>query len=93
MIERGTEFGADYMRFMDAADMFRDVDGLFRRYMKGNQFDDISHFSGLRMKTPNTIIKPWPMRLGDNASKREFELLQASGHIEWERYVEWESLN
>ncbi|KAH8593394.1 hypothetical protein B0O99DRAFT_515819 [Bisporella sp. PMI_857] len=83
-------YDVDFLRFWDACKLVRDVDKLFNRFMQQCEFTAISRASGLKMKSKNTIVEPWPMRLKKDASKDEFDLLMASGHIGLERYVEWE---
>jgi hypothetical protein len=46
----------------------------------------------LEMKEKNTVIEKWPMRLKKEATKEDFDILNASGHMGSERYVEWKSL-
>lgn len=85
---RGSD--AEFLRLIAAADMSRDFDELFDRYMLLHQFPKISRDAGLEMKARNTIVlKPFPMQLRENASQEEFDLLHASGHDGHERYVEW----
>jgi hypothetical protein len=83
---------ADFMRFNDARIMFRDFDKLFQRFCHECQFEEIGKGAGLKMKSNNTIIEPWPMRLKKNATQEEFDILLASSHMGSERYIEWQSL-
>ncbi|KAL2219085.1 hypothetical protein M432DRAFT_653989 [Thermoascus aurantiacus ATCC 26904] len=81
---RGSD--AEFLRLIAAADMSRDFDELFDRYMLLHQFPKISRDAGLEMKARNTIVlKPFPMQLRENASQEEFDLLHASGHDGHER--------
>lgn len=54
-------------------------------------FESISKADGLKMKTNNEIIEPWPMKLKRNATQDDFNMLLAANTIGSERYVEWES--
>lgn len=81
---------ADFIRFIEASAMFRDFDKPFRRFMEQCRFSEISAVNGLRMKEKNSIVKSWPLRLGERATANEFDILHASGHHGSERYVEWE---
>jgi hypothetical protein len=70
--------------------MFHDYEKPFSQFMVQCRFREISAASGLKMKEKNSIVEPWPLRLADEASKEEFDVLYASGHVGCERYVEWE---
>ena len=85
------ENSADFLKFNDARIMFRDVDKAFQSYVKEYHFEEAAKAAGLKMKSKNTIVEAWPMRLKSNATQDEFELLLASGHTGTERYVEWRS--
>ncbi|KAI9731728.1 MAG: hypothetical protein M1834_004517 [Cirrosporium novae-zelandiae] len=90
--QQNSHYNADFLKQMDACVMFRDLDEPFQRYMHECRFRDIGKVAGLEMKSKNTIVQPWPMRLSKNTTQTEFDILQASGHSGCERYVEWRSL-
>ena len=81
------------MRIAEAKDIFRDLDHLFERYMKILNFDIVGREAGLRMKTANTVIDAWPLRLrkgyGEPGTQEAFDRLIESGSAGNERYVEW----
>lgn len=79
----------DLIKVMAGVLLFRDFDGLFSRFKRECRLDEISESIGLKMKSKNTIVQPWPMRIKENASQREFDILLASSHTGSERYVEW----
>ena len=81
----------DSVRLLSAQLLFRDFDDLFNRFKSDCALDEVSKAAQLIMKTENTIVPPWPLRLKKNATQREFELRFASGHTGAERYVEWKS--
>lgn len=85
--------GAAAMRIIQAKDIFRDLDHLFGHYMRINNFDKVGREAGLRMKTANTVIDPWPLRLrkryGEPGAQEAFDRLMESGSAGIERYVEW----
>jgi hypothetical protein len=91
MFQSRDGFNADFMRLNDARSMVRNFDNLFKRFMDECRFKEISKAAGLKEKSKNTVIEPWPMRLNKNATQDEFDILHASGHMGSERYVEWES--
>ncbi|KAF7958784.1 hypothetical protein EAE96_002317 [Botrytis aclada] len=83
---------ADFLRYNDARSRFQDLDELFDRFVKEYRLYEISKMEGLKMKTKNTLVEKWPLRLRNGATQEEFDMLLASGHLGSERYVEWESL-
>ncbi|KAH8621024.1 hypothetical protein IG631_24328, partial [Alternaria alternata] len=62
-------------------------------YMKLQDSKGAATDAGMRMKTVNTIVDSWPLRLGtgktDTAAQQEFNLLLSSSSSGVERYVEW----
>ena len=91
MVRGGSRSNPDLIRFMTAQVMFRDFDELFGRFKRECRLDEISKANRLEMKSKHTIVQPWPMRIKDNATQREFDVLLASGHVGSERYVEWKN--
>ena len=83
------DYDPNYLKFLRALPLVRDMDGLFAIYMASQKFTPLATSLGLEMKNQNTIIKPWPFRLSFNASQEEFERRLASAHTGSERYVEW----
>ncbi len=61
--------------------------------MKSQNFKEIERQSGTKMKSKNTIIERWPMRLklkhGQPGAQEEFDAALASRHDAWNCYVEW----
>lgn len=62
-------------------------------YMEAETFNKIEQVLGVTMKTQHTIIENWPLKLklrpGQIGAKEEFDTLLSSGHVGFERYVEW----
>lgn len=85
-------YNADFLRYNNARSRFQDLDELFDRFMKECCLYEISKVEGLKIKTKNTLVEKWPLRLRNGAKQEEFDRLLASGHLGSERYVEWESL-
>lgn len=81
------------IRLICAYSMFQDFDGLFDGVMQQGHFLEISRDARLEMKKKNTIVERWPMRLGENATEKDFNILSSSGHTGCERYVEWKSID
>ena len=82
-----------FLRLSAAKMIFRDYDKLFEQYMHMVDFALVSSKTGLKMKTKNTVIEAWPMRLkkvfGEPGAKEAFDRLEAGGSVGNERYVEW----
>ena len=83
------KYNADLLNFSDAKSMFKDFDGLFKRYVHKERFEDICKVTGLLLKAKNTVIEPWPLRLPAEATQKEFDDLHQSAHDGGEHYVEW----
>lgn len=79
-------------RRIQAKGIFRDLDHLFGHYMRMEDFEKVSREAGLRMKTANTVIDAWPLRLrkrhGEPGAQEAFDRLLESGSSGNERYVE-----
>ena len=80
MVQNSNRSNADFVRFLGAQVLFRDFDELFNRFKCECRLDEISKAVELTMDSKNTIVRPWPMRIGKNATQREFNILFASGH-------------
>ena len=84
---------AAMVRTMLAKDIFCDLDHLFTHYMKLTNFSKASREAGMRMKTRNTVIDPWPLRFGkeygESGAQEAFDRLMSSSSSGNERYVEW----
>ena len=91
MVQDSSRSNADLTRILSAQLLFRDFDDLFNRFKSECRLDEISKAAQLTMKSENTIVPPWPLRLKQDATQREFEIVFASGHTGAERYVEWKS--
>ncbi|RMZ42089.1 hypothetical protein AFCA_006832 [Aspergillus flavus] len=83
------KYNAEFLNQMNAMDLFTDNDTLFERLVENARFRDMGRPLGLEMKTENSIVAKWPMRLGGNPTQHEFEMAFWSGHTGCERYVEW----
>jgi hypothetical protein len=61
--------------------------------MMALDFDKIERNSGMKMKSANTIIEKWPMRLklrhGQRGAQEEFDAVMACSHNALNCYVEW----
>jgi hypothetical protein len=61
--------------------------------MELHDFKGAARDAGMTMKTVNTVIDSWPLRLkagvSDVDAQEEFNLLLSSSSSGLERYVEW----
>lgn len=93
MVAYSTSISAESLRFRSSLKLFRNFDLLFDRFMKECSLHQLSEATGLKIKESNTLVKKWPLRFAPGSSQKEFDEMLASGHIGYERYVEWESMN
>lgn len=91
MVQDRSRSSPEFVKFMTAQVLFRDFDELFDRFIQDDCLGEISDATNLKIKSKHTIVQPWPLRIKENATQYEFDVLLASGHIGSERYVEWES--
>jgi hypothetical protein len=82
-------YHSEVLAFSDARIMVRNFDSLFQRYVDKWQMGELGRVLGMEMKGGNTVVEKWPLRLRDNATQEEFDLLRASSHLGLEMYVEW----
>ncbi|KAI0198154.1 hypothetical protein F4808DRAFT_472945 [Astrocystis sublimbata] len=82
-----------FMKMVSAIKLILDMDWYFDSYMRGNRIVEAVLTSGTQMKSPHTIVKPWPWRMYDQRptqqAKEDFALLLGSAQTGQERYVEW----
>ena len=82
-----------WIRVIAANDIFRDNDFLFKHYMKQVDFDKAGRETKMKMKEKNTVMEAWPYRFtkkaGEPGAQKAFDLLESSGGVGSERYVEW----
>ena len=92
LAQQGNPYSAERERVLSARSLFWDVDEIFNRLKSEYRLDEISKPYGLKIKSKNTIIQPLPLRPKRDAKQEEFDILFASDHLGYERYVEWESV-
>ncbi|BAE60335.1 unnamed protein product [Aspergillus oryzae RIB40] len=80
------KYNAEFLNQMNAMDLFTDNDTLFERLVENARFRDMGRPLGLEMKTENSIVAKWPMRLGGNPTQHEFEMAFWSGHTGCESF-------
>lgn len=80
MVQDCSRSNADSIRFMRAKVLFQDFEKLFSRFKCECHLDEISEATGLKTKFKNTIVQPWAMRIKENVTQHEFNVLLVSGH-------------
>lgn len=64
------------------------------RYTRLVDFRGAEEAAGMKMRTKNTIVGEWPMRLKlrphQKGAKEAFDRVLGSSHLGIERYVEWQ---
>lgn len=62
-------------------------------YCESYIFEQTALMNGLKIKTQNTVIEKWPLklklRMGEPGFDEEFNNLFASDSWGWEAYLEW----
>ncbi|KAF7867297.1 hypothetical protein EAF04_005380 [Stromatinia cepivora] len=91
-VSRFETWNPELNKYIDARSAFRDFDRPFDRFQKECRLNEIGQIVGLKIKSKNTLIEKWPLRLKPRSTQEDFDMLLASGHKGSERYVEWESL-
>lgn len=83
--------GIEEQRYIEALEMFEDVERLWRRYQFRKNFQYVKCY-GFVQKEEHTIIPKWPYRIDtqqDFASVRAYFELRRGGMWGGERFVEW----
>jgi hypothetical protein len=79
----------DFVNIFGARQMFWDFDGLWERFMNDCHLLEAATRCGMRMKSENSIVDKWPLRLKQNPTLEEVKRRHASGRTGSERYVEF----
>ena len=80
----------DFVRQASCHDMFRDWPHWFEVFIKDRELVAFAHEYGLKIRSKHGITEPWPCKVGRQTSKKEFDILRASGLTGYEQYVEFE---
>ncbi|EAS27817.3 uncharacterized protein CIMG_09021 [Coccidioides immitis RS] len=82
-------YDPDKFKIVEGLALLRNPEGQFHRYMQVMEFSKLSEAFEMGIKGVNTIAPKWPLRLRENATKAEFDMLLASAKSGTPRYVEW----
>ncbi|KAK7539554.1 uncharacterized protein J3D65DRAFT_666267 [Phyllosticta citribraziliensis] len=83
---------ADCVRRNESFGLFEDFDKVFKHFKSQSRLDAFAKRAGLRSKRKHTIIEPWALRLPENATQAEFDVVLASPYNGEQRYVEWQKV-
>lgn len=70
-------------------DMFKPWETYFDMFVDEAKVTQIARLCGIVIKKKHTIVQPWPYKIGKKATKKEFDVLSASGTTGFERYMEF----
>jgi hypothetical protein len=74
-------------------DMFKPWDKYFDNFMDEMKILQVAQLCGMNIKKKPTLIQPWPYKIGVRTTKKQFDILHASGTTGFERYMEFEKSN
>lgn len=89
VVERQDMKQAEWVRLLDASRIFLDQEQLFFLYTVRTLLPDEREDLKLKMKSENTVIKKWPMRVEYGCTDTQFDVTLWSAHTGEETYVEW----
>lgn len=73
-------------------DMFKPWDQHFNIFMEEAKITASATLYGMAIKKKHTIVQPWPYKIDNRTTKKEFDILRASGTTGFERYMEVQRL-
>ncbi|EUC29428.1 hypothetical protein COCCADRAFT_40188 [Bipolaris zeicola 26-R-13] len=74
------------------SDMFKPWHKHFDTFMDECRITQFAALCGMAVKKKHTIVQPWPYRVEDQTTQRDFDVLRASSRTGFERYVELQKL-
>jgi hypothetical protein len=72
--------------------MFKPWDRYFDMFMDETKITQLATLYGMAIKKKHTIVQPWPYKIRNSTTKREFDVLRASSTTGFERYMEFQRL-
>jgi hypothetical protein len=73
-------------------DMFKPWDKYFEMFMDEAKITQFATLYGMAIKKKHTIVQPWPYKIRNRTTKKEFDVLRASSTTGFERYMEFQGL-
>lgn len=73
-------------------DMFKPWDKYFDMFMDEAKITQFATLYGMVIKKKHTIVQPWPYKVRNQTTKKEFDVLRASSTTGFERYMEFQRL-
>lgn len=71
------------------ADMFKPWDKYFNMFADEAKITQFARLCGLIVKKKHTIVQPWPYKILNQTTKKEFDVMMASATTGFERYMEF----
>ncbi|KAF1946434.1 hypothetical protein EJ02DRAFT_418542 [Clathrospora elynae] len=78
----------DFVRRSGCNEMLKNWDQWFETFKYETGFVQVAASCGLKTKGENTIIEAWPYTVRPETTKKELDVLRASGTTGYERYLE-----
>jgi hypothetical protein len=82
----------ELIRMSSCYTMFGDFDKAFSIFLKDIGMDKIARQCGMIAKKTHTIVKPWPLRITEQSTQDDFDILCGTSHTGAERYMEFERI-
>ncbi|RAQ98724.1 mynd finger family protein [Stemphylium lycopersici] len=73
-------------------DMFKPWDKYFDMFMDEAKMIQFATLCGMAIKEKHTIVQPWPYKIQNRTTKKEFDVLRAGCTTGFERYMEFQKL-
>lgn len=73
-------------------DMFKPWDKYFDMFMDEAKIIQFATLCGTAIKEKHTIVQPWPYKIQNRTTKKEFDVLRAGCTTGFERYMEFQKL-
>ncbi|KAF5854000.1 hypothetical protein GGP41_006766 [Bipolaris sorokiniana] len=82
----------DLILRITCSDMFKPWDKHFDVFMDECRITQFATLCGMAIKEKHTIVQPWPYRVENQTTKKDFDVLRASSTTGFERYMEFQKL-
>lgn len=70
--------------------MFKPWDKYFDMFMDEARITQFAALCGMAIKKEHTIVQPWPYKIRNCTTKKEFDILRAGSLTGFERYMEFQ---
>jgi hypothetical protein len=80
----------EMIRISSCYTMFDDFEKAFGTFLSDVQMHKLTKKYRIKIKEEHSIIEPWPLRVTEKTTKKEFEIRYATTHTGCEQYMEFE---